>query len=40
LERLAAAAIRIAPVVYIGAGHGLHREEPERSAADLAAFAD
>jgi len=26
-------------VVYEGAGHGLHWEEPERFAADLAAFA-
>ena len=27
-------------VVYAGAGHGLHWEEPERFAADLTAFVE
>jgi pimeloyl-ACP methyl ester carboxylesterase len=27
-------------VVYPGAGHGLHWEEPERFAADLTTFAE
>jgi non-heme chloroperoxidase len=39
-EPLAAAIAGSRRVVYPGAGHGLHWEEPARVAADLAAFAE
>jgi non-heme chloroperoxidase len=39
-EALTAAIARSRLVVYAGAGHGLHWEEPERFAADLTAFVE
>ena len=38
-EALTAAIAGSRLVVYPGAGHGLHWEEPERFAAELTAFA-